>query len=91
MSKTPLQTAIEQIEDEMSYSDLGALYDARSAFEWCKNKLTALLPTEREVIEDAWNTGKEDGKDMGYHGRAEHTSAQHYFTTKFNDNEHTKS
>ena len=87
MSKTPIQQAIEQIRAKSKYQTIQyhLACDENIAI------LTALLPTEREVIEDAWNTGKEDGKDMGYHGRAEHTSAQHYFTTKFNDNEHTKS
>jgi hypothetical protein len=89
MSKTPLQTAIEQIQTKIA--ECTEFDNERGAYMTCKAILTALLPTEREVIEEAWNTGKEDGKDMGYHGRAEHTSAQHYFTTKFNDNEHTKS
>ena len=87
MSKTPLQTAIEQITKFAENLD----WDKQVAVTGCIIRLNNLLPTERDVIEEAWNTGKEDGKDMGYHGRAEHTSAQHYFTTKFNNNEHTKS
>jgi hypothetical protein len=66
MSKTPLQTAIEQIQ-KMPLPDLGVIAI-----------LTALLPTEREVIEDVWC----DGND-GYGAAAD------YFTTKFNDNEKT--
>ncbi len=77
--KTAIQQAIEQIQAKSKYQTL----QYQSACDDCIAILTALLPTEREVIEEAWNTGKEDGKDMGYHGRAEHTSAQHYFTTKY--------
>lgn len=88
MSKTPIQTAIEKLVER--YNETSSEMQ-EAAYAIAIMDLRSLLPTEREVIEDAWNTGKEDGKDMGYHGRAEHTSAQHYFTTKFNDNEHTKS
>ncbi len=104
MSKTAIQQAIERCDYWLKINlDLLGLKSNSSnkrqelisakilCYRKMKDELTAILPTEREVIEDAWNTGKEDGKDMGYHGRAEHTSAQHYFTTKFNDNEHTKS
>lgn len=83
MSKTPIQQAIEQIQKNAKYTAL----HYQSACDDCIAILTDILPTERDVIEEAWDTGKQDGKDMGYHGRAEHTSANHYFTTKFNDNE----
>jgi len=86
MSKTPLQTAIEKLVER--YNETSSEMQ-EAAYAIAIMDLRSLLPTEREVIEEAWNTGKEDGKDMGYHGRAEHTSAQHYFTTKFNDNENT--
>lgn len=88
MSKTPIQTAIEKLVER--YNETSSEMQ-EAAYAIAIMDLRSLLPTEREVIEEAWNTGKEDGKDMGYHGRAEHTSAQHYFTTKFNDNERTKS
>ena len=88
MSKTPIQQAIDKLVER--YNETSSEMQ-EAAYAIAIMDLRSLLPTEREVIEEAWNTGKEDGKDMGYHGRAEHTSAQHYFTTKFNDNEHTKS
>ena len=86
--KTAIQQAIDKLVER--YNETSSEMQ-EAAYAIAIMDLRSLLPTEREVIEDAWNTGKEDGKDMGYHGRAEHTSAQHYFTTKFNDNEHTKS
>jgi hypothetical protein len=46
--------------------------------------LTALLPTERDVIETAYDEGREDGLENI-------VKIPDYFTTKFNDNEHTKS
>lgn len=86
--KTPIQQAIDKLVER--YNETSSEMQ-EAAYAIAIMDLRSLLPTEREVIEEAWNTGKEDGKDMSYHGRAEHTSAQHYFTTKFNDNEHTKS
>ena len=86
--KTAIQQAIDKLVER--YNETSSEMQ-EAAYAIAIMDLRSLLPTEREVIEEAWNTGKEDGKDMGYHGRAEHTSAQHYFTTKFNDNEHTKS
>lgn len=91
--QTPIQQAIEQIEAQIKNNDNNTSIEGwykigiKKGLKIALNELTALLPTERDVIEDAWDTGKQDGKDMGYHGRAEHTSANHYFTTKFNDNE----
>ncbi len=72
MSKTPLQTAIEQVQ-KMPLPDLGVIAI-----------LTALLPTERDVIETAYDEGREDGLENI-------VKIPDYFTTKFNDNEHTKS
>lgn len=90
MIKTPIQQVQEYVRNIRNSSKIT---DPSEYGRWLamEHLLTALLPTEREVIEEAWYTGKEDGKDMGYHGRAEHTSAQHYFTTKFNTNDTTKS
>ena len=72
MSKTPLQQAIEQIQ-KMPLPDLGVIAI-----------LTALLPNEREVIEEAYDDGYWDSERMS-------PMNNNYFTTKFNDNEHTKS
>jgi len=71
MSKTPLQTAIEQVQ-KMPLPDLGVI-----------SILTALLPTEREVIKEAFEEGINPNSMI--------RNASDYFTTKFNDNEHTKS
>ena len=65
MSKTPLQTAIEQVQ-KMPLPDLGVIAI-----------LTALLPTEREVIEEAYDAGRADGEDG--------TLNFNYFYSKFND------
>ena len=78
MSKTPLQTAIEQIQKNAKYTAL----HYQSACDDCIAILTDLLPTERDVIEDAYKMGTIYG-DIN--------DSETYFTTKFNDNEHTKS
>jgi hypothetical protein len=69
MSKTPLQTAIEQVQ-KMPLPDLGVI-----------SILTALLPTEREVIKEAFEEGINPNSMI--------RNASDYFTTKFNDNEKT--
>jgi hypothetical protein len=78
MSKTPLQTAIEQIQTKIA--ECPEFDNERGAYMTCKNILTALLPTEREVIEEAY--------EYGYDDRAVcNKQKTDYFTTKFNDNE----
>jgi hypothetical protein len=88
MSKTPLQQLIAQMEQKKSDRKIQAkgqskkekdfLQEEIYAISECIESATALLPTEREVIEDVWC----DGND-GYGAAAD------YFTTKFNDNEKT--
>ncbi len=92
MSKTPIQTAIEQIcleinksnsdieyyKSKMMMSSVRSEHDIQTGLQRALNILTALLPTEREVIEEAWCDG-----ENGY------GAASDYFTTKFNDNENT--
>jgi hypothetical protein len=73
--KTPIQQAIEQIQAKSKYQTL----QYQSACDDCIAILTALLPTEREVIEEAYDRGVDAG-GFGVHG-----NAQHYFTTKFNN------
>jgi len=85
MSKTPLQTAIEQIEQEIDkWQPDGNLLIVRGALLTCRDICTALLPTEREVIETAYEQGYSDSlarqAGNGYAGQ------DNYFTTKFNDN-----
>ena len=85
MSKTPLQQAIEQIEQEIDkWQPDGNLLIVRGALLTCRDICTALLPNEREVIEEAYDDGYWDSERMS-------PMNNDYFTTKFNDNEHTKS
>jgi hypothetical protein len=56
-----------------------------------KGIIHELLPTEREVIEEAYQAGIKSAVSV-ISGDAIHvTLPSDYFTTKFNDNEHTKS
>lgn len=81
MSKTSLQTAIEQIEQEIDkWQPDGNLLIVRGALLTCRDICTTLLPNEREVIEEAYDAGANSGM-MGGSG-----SSDYYFTTKFNDN-----
>ena len=83
MSKTPLQTAIEQIEQEIDkWQPDGNLLIVRGALLTCRDICTALLPTEREVIEEAYYEGYSDRENHRQYNKL-------YFTTKFNDNEKT--
>jgi hypothetical protein len=85
MSKTPLQTAIEQIEQEIDkWQPDGNLLIVRGALLTCRDICTTLLPNERDVIEEAYDDGYWDSERMS-------PMNNDYFTTKFNDNEHTKS
>lgn len=83
MNKTPLQTAIEQIQTKIA--ECTEFDNERGAYMTCKAILAALLPTEREVIEDAYDDGANSGM-MGGSG-----TSDYYFTTKFNTDDHTKS
>ena len=90
MSKTPLQTAIEQIEQEIDkWQPDGNLLIVRGALLTCRDICTALLPTEREVIEEAYDAGHEDGDSFHTSDCETYETAANYFTTKFNDNEKT--
>jgi hypothetical protein len=87
MSKTPLQTAIEQIEQEIDkWQPDGNLLIVRGALLTCRDICTTLLPNEREVIEEAYEAGVEDERrfNKGYMFEADKFV---YFTTKFNGNE----
>jgi hypothetical protein len=85
MSKTPLQQAIEQIEQEIDkWQPDGNLLIVRGALLTCRDICTTLLPNERDVIEEAYDDGYWDSERMS-------PMNNDYFTTKFNGNEHTKS
>lgn len=53
--KTPIQIAIEKIENEMETNYYTS--DQVEALAGCMEILTELLPTEREVIEEAYIAG----------------------------------
>ena len=73
MSKTPLQQLIEAAQNHTGIVTR----------DFWITQATALLPTEREVIKEAFEEGINPNSMI--------RNASHYFTTKFNDNEHTKS
>ena len=88
MSKTPLQTAIEQIEQEIDkWQPDGNLLIVRGALLTCRDICTALLPTEREVIETAYDSGVLAQQRLN--NGCDYVCQSVYFTTKFNDNEKT--
>ena len=78
--KTALQQAIERLDRKiviikgvMEYNE-----DAEVALliiEQERADLIALLPIEQQQIEDAWQSGKIDGKNIGFNGIAEHMSS----------------
>jgi hypothetical protein len=97
MSKTAIQQAIERCDYWLKINlDLLVLKSNSSnkrqelisakilCYRKMKDELTALLPTEREVIEEAYDDGYWDSERMS-------PMNNDYFTTKFNDNEHPKS
>ena len=93
--KTALQQAIEHLDRKiviikgvMEYNE-----DAEVVLRILKQEraeLIALLPTEQQQIEDAWQSGKKDGRDMGFNGISEHDNSFDYYTKNY-DNEQTKS
>jgi hypothetical protein len=92
--KTPIQQLIAQMEQKIADRKIKAKAQSKKekdflqeeiyAIRECIESAVALLPTEREVIEEAYDEGREDGVENI-------VKISDYFTTKFNDNEHTKS
>lgn len=74
--KTAIQQAIELLTKQFNATPST---QEKVAYANSIMVLQSLLPTEREVIEEAYHIGREDG------GRG--TINFNYFTTKFNDNE----
>lgn len=79
MSKTPLNELLDRIDTAMA-----ELTGVDYPVGIIKGIIHELLPTEREVIEEAYDDGREDGVENI-------VKIPDYFTTKFNNNEHTKS
>jgi len=88
MSKTPLQTAIDKLVER--YNETSSEMQ-EAAYAIAIMDLRSLLPTEREVIEEAYDAGHEDGDSHHTSDCETYETAANYFTTKFNDNDHTKS
>ena len=95
MNKTALQQSIERVDIKIK-----TITDIREHNEHAevvlrilkqeREGLIALLPIEQQQIEDAWQSGKIDGKNIGFNGIAEHISSFDYYTKKY-ENEQTKS
>ncbi len=83
MTQTPLQRAIEQISQ---YRDTyNPMCDEFTMIDNCVDKLTDLLPYERDVIEDAYSDGVNDesfGRLLG----SVADNSNDYFTKTFTDN-----
>jgi hypothetical protein len=82
MSKTPLQQLIDILQQDLDRMP-NPSSDKAAALYYCQAVAKSLLPTEREVIEAAYDSGRADGEDGALNFN--------YFYSKFNDNEHTKS
>jgi hypothetical protein len=81
MSKTPIQQAISRLDriiSNLSIIDAGAK-DTETIIYLKQERLflETLLPTEQEVIKDAFEEGINPNSMI--------RNASHYFTTKFND------
>ena len=76
--KTALQQAIEQIQQKIA--ECPEFDNERGAYLTCKAILTALLPTERDVINEAYDNGYWDSERMA-------AQDKDYFTTKFNNDD----
>ncbi len=81
--KTPIQQAIYKAS--LYANDCRPQTRERGIALAIISELTALLPNEREVIEEAYEAGMEDERrfNKGYMFEADKFV---YFTTKFNDN-----
>lgn len=92
--KTPLQQALHRLNEQIdTLNDVKEHAEhADAVLRFLKQErdyLTALLPTEREVIEEAYDAGHEDGDSHHTSDCETYETATNYFTTKFNDNEKT--
>jgi predicted glycosyltransferase len=93
--KTALQQAIERLDIKIK-----TVSDVREHNEHAdvvlrilkqeRAELIALLPIEQQQIEEAWQSGKIDGKNIGFNGIAEHDNSYDYYTKNY-DNEQTTS
>jgi hypothetical protein len=79
--KTALQQAIEKV---------GTLPISNAQLLAVRKMLIALLPTEQQQIEDAYNKGHNDGNDIAFNCNPKHTDFNYYYTKNY-DNEQTKS
>jgi hypothetical protein len=87
MSKTPLQQLIDILQQDLDMMP-NPLSDKAAALYYCQAAAMSLLPTEREVIEEAYQAGME-GERRFNKGYMFDGNKFDYFTTKFNDNEKT--
>lgn len=83
--QTALMKAIEQIQQEIDKWESQTPTPVRGALLRCREICKDLLPTEREVIEEAYDDGINDGHEENPK-RKQYRNAQHYFNTKFNQN-----
>ncbi len=81
MSKqTALQKAIEQLSQ---YRDSHNNMREANMIDICIDKLTDLLPYDREVIENAYEIGGINSKAKSIYGFSEYKNKTDYFTKTF--------
>ena len=88
--KTPIQQAIDKLVER--YNETSSEMQ-EAAYAIAIMDLRSLLPTEREVIEDAYNAGSKnikDVKDVGklfslFDAEDQYVSASDYYTKTYNN------
>ena len=77
--KTPLHQAIAELQENAKYKHIQHQLAMEQAVEILKD----LLPTEQQVIQDAYNKGGEDMGVSEFGGIPEYLTGKDYFTSKF--------
>jgi hypothetical protein len=83
MSKTPLQQLIDILQQDLDRMP-NPSSDKAAALYYCQAVAKSLLPTEREVIEAAYDSGVLAQQRLN--NGCDYVCQSVYFTTKFNDN-----
>ena len=81
MAATAIQKAIEQLSE---YRDTyNSMCDEFTLIDNCVDKLTELLPYERETIEAAYEIGGINSEAMAVNGFSKYNNEQDYFTKTY--------